>query len=92
MAVSQGLLADEWNYEFHCWEPYFGSSAMELVKSEDRSESYEMNRAHVFKLKNRKYAFVGESGCSCYVPSNATIEIFTNKQAALAAFNKWWLR
>lgn len=67
----------EWSdYELGDWIIRFGSFPVELTASEDFSGSYEMIRAHIFKLQNNKYAYVEENGCSCYEPTDA--EVVTN--------------
>jgi len=75
-------------YEIEKWLPAFGSRPTEVVISVDRSQSYEMNKATVFKLKSN-YALVTENGCSCYSSSDANIDLYPTKKAAMEAFDKW---
>lgn len=81
-------LFKEWKSEFSAWMFTFGSAPIELVVSEDWSESYEMTRRTIFKLENGQYALVKENGCSCYTYADADIELFPSKRAALVAFKK----
>lgn len=81
-------LQEEWSYEFKAWIVRLGSMPVELIISEDQSESYEMDRRHVFKLENGQYALISEVGCSCYMSEEADIELYPNKAAALKAFKK----
>ncbi len=81
-------LYDEWKYDFDAWIKTFMSAPTELVLSYDYSESYEMDRGHIFKLENGKYAVVMECGCSCYDPGNAEINIFENLTDATIKFNE----
>ena len=77
----------EWDLK--AWIGTLGSVPVERLAHEDLSESYEMTVAHVFKLENKKYALITEEGCSCYESSQAEIELFPTKAAALEAFEKW---
>jgi len=87
--MENNKLLKEWEYEFKDWIPQFGSTPIELIKSEDRSPSYEMNRFHVFKLENCQYAAVFECGCSCYEPGQADIDLHPTELSAIGAFEKW---
>lgn len=78
---------DSW--EWHSWASRLGSVPVDRIEHEDRSESYEMDRAHVFKLENGKYALVTESGCSCYESGSALIDLYPTEQKALEAFAAW---
>lgn len=80
---------DGWRYEFRVWEPVWQEKATHLVKSIDRSEPYEMNRAHVFRLESGKYVLTTESGCSCYESSDAQHDYFPTREKAIAAIQKW---
>lgn len=84
-------LRKAWGYEFKAWEMEMGSLPTKLIASLDRSESYEMSRAMVFKLANRKYAVAIEEGCSCYEATDANIEIHPTLGAAMKSFDKWRL-
>lgn len=82
-------LQEQWKYEFKTWASRFGSPVIEMVEHEDRSESYEMDAAHVFKLENGNFAFVTECGCSCYSSDDADIDLFQDLEKAQEAFRKW---
>ena len=72
------------------WLSQFGDSEpIETIADFDKEPSYEMDRAVVFKLKNGKYAYVHESGCSCYESSDAMIDIYDTKKEAMEQFNAW---
>jgi len=82
------LLWKEWSYHFKEWMEKLQSAPIELIKSKDKSGSYEMNRRHIFKLENKKYAVIIERGCSCYSDSDAEIELFPNIKEAKKSFLK----
>ncbi len=73
-------LKEQWDYQFNYWKGTTGFEPVELIASEDISGSYEMDAMHVFRLK-RGYAIVHESGCSCYSPDWASIDILENLDA-----------
>ena len=77
-------LNEAWKYEFKAWA--LDSPPVELIHSQDHSESYEMDRKHVFKLENGQYALISESGCSCYEASDAQIILFPTEEKAKEAF------
>lgn len=79
---------DNWSYEFQNWLKRFGSFPVELVRSKDNGEGYEVDRRHIFKLENGMYAFVSESGCSCYSSGDADIIIFDTLKEANREFEK----
>ena len=79
-------LLEEWSSEFSYWLSRFGSAPVELVRSKDCSQSYEMDRRHIFKLENGQYAVVKEDGCSCYSSSEADIQLFSDLQMANDCF------
>lgn len=78
-----------WRYEFEAWVLRLGGLPTELLASKNRSEGYEMNQMHVFKIRPGRYAVVWESGCSCYEARNAGIFIYGRKAEALADFKRW---
>ena len=82
-------LQKAWSYEFKEWQGTLLSQPVRLVISEDKSESYEMDRFHVFELENGKYAAIRESGCSCYSSSDADITIYPTELEAIEPFLKW---
>ena len=82
-------LQERFKYEFKEWIEELGSMPIEMLASEDFSQSYETRTMHIFKLENGKYATVIESGCSCYDPSLATIDVLKSKEDALEQFNNW---
>lgn len=75
--------------EISAWIHALGSMPISRIAHEDRSQSYEMDVAHVFELENGKFALVTEEGCSCYESSDAQIELFPDKKKALKQFEKW---
>ncbi len=80
---------ENWKYEFEAWERRFGGMPKYLLASHDRSESYEMDRAHVFKIRPGRFALVLESGCSCYVPSSADIYIYGDERSVMKDYFRW---
>lgn len=76
-------------YEIKSWLPKLGSIPIERVAYKDMSESYEMERAHVFRLENGQFALVTESGCSCYDYEDAVIDLFPDLKSAMESFDKW---
>lgn len=82
-------LAENWKYDFAYWLPRFESHPIRLVVSGDHSESYEMERFHVFKLENGKFATVHECGCSCYESEDASIDILPTLSKAMSQFEEW---
>ena len=71
-------ISERYRYELEDWIGKLQSMPVEEIDSYDESQSYEFAAGHLFKLENGKYAFVYESGCSCYDPSWAEISIFEN--------------
>lgn len=78
---------DSW--EWKAWKVRLGSMPIERVLHDDQSQDYEIVEAHVYKLKNGKYALITEEGCSCYSSDDASIDLFPTLEAAKEAFNKW---
>lgn len=76
-------------YEIDAWIDRLGSMPIETVAHSNKSEAYEMNRAHVLKLADNRYALVTESGCSCYSSSDACVDLFPDKESAMIQFRKW---
>lgn len=76
---------DGWKYEFESWRQTIGFVPVEIVASIDESESYEMDRRHVFLCENGSFATVTECGCSCYESGDAIIEFYPTKAEALKA-------
>lgn len=89
MATIKSKLDCVGDYELEAWITTLGSLPVERIRHADLSESYEMNMAHLFLLENGLYALVTESGCSCYESSQADIELFKSKTAAINSFEKW---
>lgn len=77
------------SYEQESWQGYLGSRSVERHKFEDYSASYEMECAHVLELESGKFAFVHESGCSCYSSSDASIDVVDTKAEAMRLFDRW---
>ena len=80
-------LWDSWSYEFKAWIGTLQSVPVALVVSKDHSEPYEMDRKHIFKLENGHYAFIQESGCSCYEASEAEIQLAPNLREVKKLWN-----
>ena len=80
---------DQFIYEIAYWLPRLGSEPVRTVASENCSEDYQMNKAHVFELANGQYALVSEQGCSCYESEDASIDLYPDQSHALAAFMRW---
>lgn len=77
-----------WKYEFDVWIHTFHSIPIKVIRSVDHSQSYVMDRRHVFLLENGKYAFVRESGCSCYIPMDAEIDLCSSLEDVKRAWNE----
>ncbi len=77
------------DYELDAWKNRLGSKVVERVAHEERSGSYEIDRAHVLRLANKQFALVTESGFSCYDVNDAVIDLHPTKKAAMDAFDKW---
>ena len=79
-----------WVSEFKAWAYRLGGVPMALLTSHERSESaYELDRAHVFKVRPGRYALVIEYGCSCYELSNAEIFIYGDERSAMKDYHAW---
>jgi hypothetical protein len=89
MAKPEPFNPENWRYEFEDWEERMGGIPDRLLGSHDRSESYEMNRAHVFRIRPGRYVFVIESGCSCYQSSDACIYVYGSEREAMSDFFRW---
>jgi hypothetical protein len=84
---------DEW-YGLEYWEEengqFEGHTAVRLVATEDRSGSYETESAHIFELDRMGgFAFVTESGFSCYEAHDAECVIYLTEADAKAALASW---
>lgn len=77
------------SHELGAWIDALGSAPKERVAHADESRSYEMDVIHVFELENGKFAVVTESGCSCYCPEDADIELFPDREEAMSSFDTW---
>lgn len=78
------------DWELRDWIDRLGSNPIRLVTQDDRSQSYEMNRASIFELENGQFAGIFEFGCSCYDSKDAQIDLFPSEQAALGALDSWF--
>jgi hypothetical protein len=78
-----------WSWEFESWVKRVYALPVALISSEDRSSSYSMDRASVFKLEGGEYLVAIEQGCSCYFVSEARLELFPTKAEALYSFRRW---
>jgi hypothetical protein len=81
---------DNWTYEFNAWKDAMGGLPDQLLASHDKSEQYEMDRCHVFRIRPGRFVTIFESGCSCYEPENATIEVYGDEASAMASYSKWF--
>ena len=79
----------KWREELHAWAYRFGSIPEALLATCDRSESYEMDRAHVFKIWPGRYALVLEQGCSCYVYEEADIYLYGDEKSVMEDYTRW---
>lgn len=77
------------DYELKAWIGTLGSMPVERVAHEDYSAAWEMDRAHVFRLENGQFALVTESGCSCYEPEGASIDLHPTLESAMKSFETW---
>lgn len=75
-------------YAIECWEQQHGIKFVRELASADWSESYECDAAHVFELADGKYAFIRESGCSCYSYDDAYIKICDTADEAMDLYKK----
>lgn len=78
---------DDWVIE--AWIMRLGSFPTERIVHSDFNGGYEKREAHILRLENGKYATIIESGCSCYSPSFAEIQIHPNRRSAKDLFDKW---
>jgi hypothetical protein len=76
-------------YQIEAWLSRLEVRPLEVVDQEDKSEGYDIDRILVLRLKNRRYATVVESGCSCYDSSDAQIELHPDKRSAMRALDAW---
>lgn len=76
-------------YALDVWETQLGAPVIEELDSVDYSESYEVDRAHLVKLGNDKYAVISESGCSCYDYSDAHISVYDTLGKAATQFEAY---
>ena len=81
-------LYKEW-YEFSYWCDISGFVPLTYVDEANYSQSYEIERMLIFELTGGRYATVIESGCSCYDPSWATVDLHGDLQSALDSFQQY---
>lgn len=82
-------------YALEAWSGRIGAKVvaqLDFWNGDPNHNDYGIDQTHLFKLENKKYAVVRESGCSCYDYSDADIEIHTTKKAAKADFESKVLR
>ena len=77
------------DYKLEYWIGTLGSIPLKEVARADYSQSYETDSMMVYELENGKYATVLEVGCSCYNSSDAQIDIFPSKKAAMKSFEEY---
>lgn len=70
------------------WEQQYKCKIVREIVSQDKSENYETDAAHVFELDNKQFMAVIERGCSCYDYSDADVTICDCEAAALEIFKK----
>ncbi len=75
--------------ELCSWAYRFGSIPEALLASHDRSEPYEMDRGHVFRIWPGRYALVLEQGCSCYDYTKAKIYLYGDEKSAMEDYTRW---
>ena len=81
------LEIDEW--EIKAWITRLGSMPIKVIDRCDRSAPFSITRFTILKLEDGKYATIDEQGCSCYIPENANIEIFSTEKRAKTQLEKW---
>ena len=80
-------LEEAWNFEFDSWKERMGGTPTKLVRHwVSNSEYYDIDRIHLFEIRENLYAVVSEYGCSCYEPSDASIDTFGDITSAEYAF------
>lgn len=83
-------LVEKWSWSLkNSWAQRLGSPPVELVDSADYSRSWEMDRAHIFRLENGEYALIVEQGCSCYTADWADIQLHPDEEKAVKKFREW---
>jgi len=87
--VSKEEIKERFKYSLKQWINRLGSYPVRQVQSVDYSEAYTMRRCHVFELENGEYATVTESGCSCYTPREADIELHPSEKKAVSKLEEW---
>ena len=80
---------ERWREELRAWAYRLGGIPEVLLVSHDRSESYEADRAHVFKVRPGRYALVLEQGCSCYNYKDARIYLYGDRKSVMNDYNRW---
>jgi len=78
-------------YEIEAWLERLQSYPVKLIEQLDTGGAYEMERFSIVKLENGKYATIYESGCSCYGPEDADIDLhptLASAKQALKAYKK----
>jgi len=88
---------DGWEKPLIVWEPFFGSKALRLLVTMDRSTDEVIDKRHLFQLCNGRYAYVHEyasfpHGYSChettdYRYANASIATFDQLVDIVAYWN-----
>jgi hypothetical protein len=74
------------DYAQEVWSKQLGQKIVKTIRSEDWSEGYDMDAAHIFELENGTYALIEERGCSCYDYSDADIMVYETLEIAEANF------
>lgn len=76
-------------YEPECWFDKLGSHLKKRIRYSDFADSCEVFSASVYELENGKYAFITESGCSCYQSEDAEIVSNLNLAEAVSKYAEW---
>ena len=66
-----------------------GLMPVRLIKTVDKSRSYEMDAMHLFEMENGEYLTISEMGCSCYDSSQADLQLHPNLADAETLFHRW---
>lgn len=80
---------ENWSSEFEVWEKRLGGIPAQLLASHDKSDSYDMDRGHVFKIRPGRYALVTEYGTSMYDYEEARIFIYGDERSAMSDYFRW---
>jgi len=81
------------NVDVSAWERCYarvtGKQAVGIVVQHDSSADCAVDVAYVFKLDGNTYAYVHQSGCSCWTPCEDDVEYVGTRLFALAKFEEF---